>query len=255
MKRWVKLYEDVLDWEWSDDANMMALWSRLLVMASYKDREYRSIAIKRGQVLTSMRSLASESGLSMRTLRTCLARLEESQQVTLETTHRHTIITISNYEKYQGAVIESDTLSDTLSDTPATHQRHTENSLYYDRKKESNNILCENNAHMRTHEEAFDEFFKGQIYVENLCMQEGIGIDTCKALAREILNDWALTGESHESVQDARNHLLNLLRIKINIYKQSNGRKNNSASQGESKANPLSRARSYTTKLGAKHED
>ena len=212
MKRWVKLYEDILEWEWSQDPYMMALWSRLLVMANYKDKDHEGITIKRGQVYTSLRKLSQASGLSIRRLRTCLAKLEATQEVTQKATHRYTLITICNYDKYQSQISQSDTLNDTDSDTQATHNN---------RKKENNIDNSRDNARARTHEKVFQMFFEGQIAVEAFCKNNGIDLDTCKRLAREVLNDWELTGQAHQTESDARHHFLYHLRRKVDNYKNS----------------------------------
>lgn len=216
MERWVKYYESILEWEWSSDPAMMALWSRLLVMAQYRDREYRDMTIKRGQVLTSIRKLSEESGISVRTVRTCLERLEATQQITRKPTHHSTLITICNYDKYQDKRLLTDTPNDTPTDKQVTHDRHTNSS----RKIENNNIYNSRREDTRTHEEVLEEFVGGQIYFEAFCKNEGIDPETCKRLAKEVINDWYLTGQTHTDNKDAKDHLLRHLRIKINIYKQ-----------------------------------
>ena len=77
--------------------------------------------IERGQLVTSYESLHNKTGLSIRTLRTCLSRLEETGEIVRDATNRFSIITISNYESYQGESFESDkqtTNKEQASDQP-----------------------------------------------------------------------------------------------------------------------------------------
>lgn len=248
----MKLYEGILEWEWNKDPFMMALWSRLLVMANYRDTRFRGMTIKRGQILTSLRKLSEESGLSVRVVRTCLSRLKETQEVTLLATHDYTLITICNYDKYQSSLDMSDTVSDTVSDTAATQQRHS--NMYRIEERKNINIYSGDNASARVHAQAVEEFFQGQIALNTFCKDEGIDVETCRVLADEVVNDWALSGETHESVRDARRHLLHLIRIKLNRKRQNNGQRNKSATETGNAGNPLARARVHTAKIGSEHE-
>lgn len=215
MERWVKLYESILEWEWNKDPAMMALWTRLLVMAQYRDREYQDMTIKRGQVVTSIRKLAEESGLSVRTVRTCLERLEATHQITRKPTHYSTLITICNYDKYQDKKSQSDTPNDTQSDKQTTHQISRKKEYIY-------NTTNVDNVRARERE-AFERFFEGQIYAEQFCMNEGINLKTCKHIGEEVLALWEYTDEKHNNQLDIKNiklHFISTLRIKIGIYKQ-----------------------------------
>lgn len=101
--RWIKTYEKLLKWEWYGDPIMVATWIHLLLKANWCDKKWRGITIKRGQLITSRTRLADEVGTSEQQTRTCLERLQSSGEITCEATNRYTIITICNYESYQGA--------------------------------------------------------------------------------------------------------------------------------------------------------
>ena len=101
--RWIKTYEKLLKWEWYGDPNMVATWIHLLLKANWCDKKWRGKTIKRGQLITSRTRLADEVGTSEQQTRTCLERLQSSGEITCEATNRYTIITICNYESYQGA--------------------------------------------------------------------------------------------------------------------------------------------------------
>jgi len=78
----------------------------LLLQANHKDRELlingQIIKIKRGQVLTGRKKLSLETGLSQQNIRTALKHLQISNFLTIKSTKRFTLITILNYDRYQG---------------------------------------------------------------------------------------------------------------------------------------------------------
>ena len=100
--RWIKTYEKLLKWEWYGDPIMVATWIHLLLKANWSDKKWRGITINRGQLITSRTRLSDEVGTSEQQTRTCLERLQNSGEITCEATNRYTIITICNYESYQG---------------------------------------------------------------------------------------------------------------------------------------------------------
>ena len=120
---WIKIYRRFEDWEWFQSPEMVQLFICLLLNASPKQKRWKGIVIERGQLITSYESLHNRTGLSIRTLRTCLSRLEETGEIERETTNKFSIITISNYDSYQDGNSENDkqtTSKEQASDTPET---------------------------------------------------------------------------------------------------------------------------------------
>jgi hypothetical protein len=87
---------------------MVHLFIHLLLNANHEVGNWRGVEVKRGQILTGLNSLNKKTGISIRTLRTCLDRLEKTKEIDRKTTNRYSIITICNYESYQCSIIESD---------------------------------------------------------------------------------------------------------------------------------------------------
>lgn len=101
MSGWITLHRKFLDWEWYADANTSRLFIHLLLTANHRDKKWRGIEIKRGQVLTGRSALAAATGLSVKSVRTGLERLQSTNEVAIKTTNKYSIITITNWEKYQ----------------------------------------------------------------------------------------------------------------------------------------------------------
>ena len=98
---WIKLYRKITEWEWYTVPSMAHLFIHLLLMANQKDKRWKGILIKRGQLVTSILTLAEETGLSRNTVRRTLAKLAKSGEVTRHVTNQYSLITVSRYEYYQ----------------------------------------------------------------------------------------------------------------------------------------------------------
>lgn len=122
--RWIKTYEKLLKWEWYGDPLMVATLIHLLLKANWKDKKWRGVNVKRGQLITSRTRLAEEIGLTERQLRTCLERMQETGEIACETTNRYTIITICNYDIYQDKA-EAQRPAERPAESPTNDQQTT----------------------------------------------------------------------------------------------------------------------------------
>mgnify|MGYP002523962351 CR=1 FL=1 len=114
---YIKLHRKFTEWEWFTDGDMVKMFLYLLCKANFKDRKYKGQVIKRGQLLTGRKKLAQELKMTERKVRTCLSRLEETEEISLKTTNKNTLISILKYDFYQSECPESD--QQTTSKRPA----------------------------------------------------------------------------------------------------------------------------------------
>lgn len=98
---WIKLYRKMSEWEWFRDSHTVHLFVCLLLSAETEDRERRGVALRRGQVLTSFEDLAGRTGMSVRSVRTAMAKLEAADVVRRRTTNRFSVVTVLNFDCYQ----------------------------------------------------------------------------------------------------------------------------------------------------------
>lgn len=101
MEGWIKLHRKMIDWEWYKDSNTFHLFAHLLFSANYKKTKWRGIEIERGQLLTGRDQLSANTGISTQSIRTSLERLKSTNEITIKSTSKFSIITICNYDKYQ----------------------------------------------------------------------------------------------------------------------------------------------------------
>lgn len=90
-----------MSWEWYDDANTFRLFIHLLLKANHAPKKWKGIMIERGQLIAGRKALGSEIRLSEQQIRTCLARLESTSEITIKATNKYSLITLVNYSSYQ----------------------------------------------------------------------------------------------------------------------------------------------------------
>lgn len=127
---WVKMHRSMLDWEWYSDINVCRLFTHMILKANHKDNKWRGILIKRGQTLTSLNTLESETGLSKSQIRTAVKKLISTLEIAQQSHSQHTVFTVVNYDSYQG--------DDTHNDTPVASQSHTSDTRVTPNKNDKN---------------------------------------------------------------------------------------------------------------------
>ena len=126
---WIKMHRKLLEWEWYDDISTFRLFTHLLLRVNYEPKKWHGITIERGQILTSLNSLVSETGLTRQQVRTALTHLISTHEITQEITHQYTIITVCKYDSYQGEENESNTPTNTQTNTVLTQEQHSDNTV------------------------------------------------------------------------------------------------------------------------------
>lgn len=127
----IKLYRKFLDWEWYQDINTKVLFIHMLLKANWKDGKFMGTTIPRGSFVSSIKNLASETGLTEREIRTGISHLKTTGEVTSKATNKYSVFTIANYDLYQS--------DDRQDDTQATGERHSNDkrtTTIEERKKE-----------------------------------------------------------------------------------------------------------------------
>ena len=137
---WVRLHRKILDWEWFKDSNTFHLFIYLLLNANHQTGYYQGIEVKRVQLITGRKKISSEIGLSEQNVRTSLHKLEKTQNLTIKTTNKFSIITICNYDSYQSEKSETNqqTNQQLTNNQPTTNQQLTTNNNNKNNKNEKN---------------------------------------------------------------------------------------------------------------------
>ena len=134
---YIKLPRGLLDMPLSRKPQQLVLFIHLLLRANREPKTWNGIRIERGQVVASIRSLSTACGLSLWQVRSSLDALQRDG-LTHETTHGparrqgeqtahdpargFTIITICEFDNYEGQPTEDRTRSHTRENAEATHE-------------------------------------------------------------------------------------------------------------------------------------
>jgi len=135
MGGWIKLHRDVLGWRWATSSNHFALFVTLLLRANFKESKWRKITVSPGQLVTGRKQLSDWTGLTEMQIRTILRDLKESGEINQQVTSKFSIITITNWTKYQ------EDNQQTTSKQPASNQQVTTSKNANNANNEKNIII------------------------------------------------------------------------------------------------------------------
>jgi len=164
---WIKLHRKFSDWEWYQDSKMVHLFIHLLIIANHKDNNWQGVEIKRGQLITGRKKLSEETGISEQSIRTCLNKLKMTNELTIKSTNKYSIITICNYDKYQSILLLPDhqinqqSNQQTTSKQPASNHKQEDKELKNKRIKEKKlNLINELKNYLNIYDkEMLNDFF------------------------------------------------------------------------------------------------
>lgn len=142
MTGWIKLHRILQQWEWYNDSQTLHVFITILLNANHDDGRWRGHEVKRGQWITGRKKLAEITGISERSIRTILKRLEDSQELTIKPTSKFSVITLTKWDSYQ--IVTEPIDQQNANDRPATDQQSTTNKNEKKVKKESKTSLPEN---------------------------------------------------------------------------------------------------------------
>ena len=104
---WIKLYRKICDWGWYHEPNMVHLYVYFMLKAKLViNNDSRSEA---WQLNSTLRLLTKATGISEKSIRTCLARLQRTGEISYlpGVAHKQSVITLCNYDSYQAAKIST----------------------------------------------------------------------------------------------------------------------------------------------------
>lgn len=91
----------ILKNEWYTDPFTMHLLRHCRLRANFENNKWRGITVERGQFITSLKTLSTETGLSVKQVRTALEKLEKTGYVASKATNKNRIITVVFYNEEQ----------------------------------------------------------------------------------------------------------------------------------------------------------
>lgn len=97
----ILLHRQITEWEWYQNPNTFRVFLHILLKANYMDGRFEGKEIKRGDLVTSLPSLAEQTKLSIQQVRTALDHLKSTGEITDRTYSKYRVITVVKYNDYQ----------------------------------------------------------------------------------------------------------------------------------------------------------
>ena len=130
---YIKLHRKLLDWGWYQDPNTKAVFLHLLLTANFTESEYMGVKIYPGQTVIGRKALAEELGMSVQNVRTALNHLKSTNEITIKSTNKFSVVTVVGWEKYQ---VDERKVTNKVTSKLTNDQPSTNHTI---RKKESKN--------------------------------------------------------------------------------------------------------------------
>lgn len=126
-KGFVVLHRKITEWEWYSDVNTFRVFLHLLLTANHKPSRFRGHPVERGQIVIGRKALARTLKLSEREIRTAIQHLKSTGELTIKTTNRFSIATLTKYAFYQDRKTKttSQATSQATNKRPASDQQAT----------------------------------------------------------------------------------------------------------------------------------
>jgi len=187
MEGWLKIHRAMLDWEWYKDTNTKVLFLHFLLKANYADSTYKGHVVPRGSLVTGFDSLVEQLKISRQQLRTAMKKLQSTNEVTLKTTNKFSIVCLVNYESYQG---EQHT-----NNTQVTLNQHSSNTQVTASKEVKKKEVKKKRI---KYNDAFEIFWKNTNYPKRKNEDKGV----CET---EFLDCMKFEGITEENILKASN--------------------------------------------------
>ena len=176
----ITLHRQILDWEWYKEPNTFCLFVYLLLTANYEDGRFQGRVVKRGQLVTSLTNISTNTGLTIRQTRTALEHLISTGEVTNESTSQYRVISIVNYDKYQSERQTIRQTNDKQSTNELTNDRQTDrqtNRQQYNNNNNNNKDTNEQGNNIKRDGSAKRFIPPTREEVDLFCRENGLSID------------------------------------------------------------------------------
>ncbi len=98
---YIKLYRRMMKWGWYTDTPTKCVFLHLLFLAYYEPCYFKGVHLEPGQAVSSIRQIATDTGLTVKQVRTAINHLKETQEVAQSPYGKFSVFTVNNYNDYQ----------------------------------------------------------------------------------------------------------------------------------------------------------
>jgi hypothetical protein len=125
---YIKVWRKIADAGWLKNHKLCAFWLWCLLKGSHKEYELivgcQTVHLLPGEFVFGLKAASKDLKMGIQSIRTLLDFLKTSQNLTIKTTNKFSIITIINWNTYQAEENESNT----QSNKPLTNNQQTTNN-------------------------------------------------------------------------------------------------------------------------------
>lgn len=121
----IKLFRKFMNWGWYSNPNVKAIFIDLLLSANWHESFLENEKIPVGSVAFSLQNLAIRNGLTVQQTRTCLKKLEKTNEIVLKSTNKFTVANIVKFNNYQGFILRNQQ----TNNKQITNKQQTDNNI------------------------------------------------------------------------------------------------------------------------------
>lgn len=159
---YIKLFRQIVDWEWYDDFPTFRLFIHLLLKVNHADRDWQNKKIERGSCITSFASLSAETKLSVEQIKRALKNLQKTGEIKKISTNKNTLIIVTKYDYYQSSINDNNkqkTNEQQANNKQKTNEEQTNNKQTTTNKNvknikndKNNNLYCPSGEEQKINE-------------------------------------------------------------------------------------------------------
>ena len=223
-------------WLWEDDRKFKR-WCDLIMEAAWTRSKFRFGNVKgwleRGQQATSVRTLMHRWKTSTRYVTEFLNDLESENLITIEAMTTHTIITIVDYDIYQGS--QSIEEGDPSESPPSEHLRKRIEQRDGSQSKEDNNINNNSSLSLEEQNSKFVELIKNDDgLLKEARLTLGCGNEEILVLLEVFMHDSNFKSKRYPDFDAFKGHFINWSREYIRKEQAYGKRKSPKTREGNS---------------------
>lgn len=196
---YIKLFRQIVDWEWYDDIPTCRLFIHLLLKVNHTDRNWKGKKIERGSCITSFASLSTETKLSVEQIKRALKNLQKTGEIKKISTNQNTLIIVTKYDDYQCfANVDNkqttneqheDNMQKTSGQQTDNKRTTTNNNVKNIKNDKNNNLYCSSDE-----EQEMNQIIRTIVEILNIETEKEFSPDA--KLTRKLIQDKLNAGYS-----------------------------------------------------------
>jgi biotin operon repressor len=167
----ITLNRKILKWGWYKDSITKDVFIHLLLNANWHSGEHLGQPLLRGQCIFGRKIFSKELGISEQSIRTAINHLKSTNEITIKSTNKFSVITIVNYNVYQSSKNECEQtmnpqIMNEKSTNKSTNKNHELNGLCTALNEDENiNSNQQSNFPLTNNQPATNHIQEGNNYV------------------------------------------------------------------------------------------